>query len=359
LSEIVKDQIYDRADRSRPRRSYPPLLADAADLLVDDVLRLLFHRDLIPRSVFVDYLKILFAFHLALYHLRIIKQLPRLASGQPAAEDFGLFLDAVGTTDSATARLAQRSAYVWFARIPEFVRATFIVKKLDEFARYLERRRKLRVAPDGVRPVGDLIPLLGSTYRVERNGFANSRLATILDESADVPSDRETEIDQILQLGLDDFATYVEIVTAYRIDFHRKYLTECLDSLLLKNRAGAMIAQPRRGDRRFVLDARLLEVLLQISLLRPGGVRHFHTAALRIDEFLAILRQRYGLYIDRMPAGDGFAPPSISDHAALSANRTAFVAKLREIGFYTDLSDAYLTQTIIPRYVVGVDGTAR
>ena len=51
---------------------------------------------------------------------------------------------------------------------------------------------------------------------------------------------------------MDEFTTYVEVITHYRVKFHRQYLTECLDTLLLKNRPGAMIAQPRGGQRRFI-----------------------------------------------------------------------------------------------------------
>ena len=76
----------------------------------------------------------------------------------------------------------------------------------------------------------------------------------------------------------------------------------------------------------------------------------FAREPLRVDEFLDILRERYGLYIDRLPDGDGFGPAIVTDHAALRENRAAFIARLREIGFYSDLSDAYLTQTITPRY---------
>ena len=94
-------------------------------------------------------------------------------------------------------------------------------------------------------------------------------------------------------------------------------------------------------------------MLLQLSLLGVDSRRAaFHTESLRIDEFLDLLRERYGLYIDRLPDGDGFGPAIVTDHAALRENRAAFIARLREIGFYSDLSDAYLTQTITPRYTI-------
>jgi hypothetical protein len=352
LSEAVKGEITDRAAGDRDRRSYPPLYQQASDLLADDVLRLLVHRKLIPRTVLVDYLKILFAFHLALYHLKIMKLLPALVRGDKSASaDGGLFLDVTGLPDSGPARLAERSAVAWFGRIPGFVRATFTVKKLDDLAQHLAKRGQLRRSPGGSFPVSDLLALLGPRMREERVRYAAGRLSAI--EAAREPGeDDDPSYVQLLQLGTDEFTTYVEVITHYRVKFHRQYLTECLDSLLLKNRPGAMIAQPRGGDRRFTLDSRLLEVLLQLSLLRADNQLNFYTASLRIDEFLGILGDRYGLRIDRLPDGDGFGSAIVTDHAALRENRAAFIARLREIGFYSDQSDAYLTQTITPRYTI-------
>ena len=100
-----------------------------------------------------------------------------------------------------------------------------------------------------------------------------------------------------------------------------------------------------------MLDSRLLEVLLQIAVLRqdsPSGP--FYTGELRIEGLLTWLRERYGLYIDQLPRGDGFDAPSIEDRAALRENTAAFTARLREVGFYRDLSDAYVSQTVTPRY---------
>jgi hypothetical protein len=133
--------------------------------------------------------------------------------------------------------------------------------------------------------------------------------------------------------------------------------------MLLKHRPGALLTQPRGGradaTRRFVLDGHLLEVLLQVSLLREstdssGGLS---TAPMRVDAFLSLLRSRYGLYIDRLPDGDGFTGGHLDDQAALRANSAAFLNRLREIGYYRDMSDAYLTQTITPRYTIAAART--
>ena len=353
LSEILKLEITDRASGAR-RQSYPPLYARASDLLADDIVRLLYHRDLIPRTVLVEYLKVLFAFHLALYQLTIMKLLPAmLRESKPLPPDGGFFLDVTDLPGSAPARLAERSAATWYDRIPAFVTATFTVKKLNDLGDHLARRNP-RLRPAGGFQVSDLLPLLGSRYRQERKAYANARLIAI-DTARDTGED-DPVVTQLLQLGMDEFTTYIEVITHYRVGFHRRYLIDCLDSLLLKNRPGAMIAQPRLGARRFILDSRMLEVLLQLALLRgtEDNKADLRTSPLRVDEFMGILRDRYGLYIDELPAGDGFGPAIVTEHTALRENRNAFIARLREIGFYSDLSDAYLAQTITPRYTIGV-----
>ncbi|MGY1948304.1 methylation-associated defense system protein MAD7 [Nocardia asiatica] len=349
LTGAANEHITDRAAGDVPV-FHPPLYAEASTLLVEDTIRLLYHKDLIPRSVLVEYLKILFAFHLALYHLRCAKLLPHLVAGDPAPKTAGFFLDVAGVSGTSVAALAERSAASWYDRFPDFIRATFIIRKLDEFAQSLVKRKKISRPVGGVFRVPELLEFLGKDFAQEREQFAGARITRILE---DLPSDEEDATEQIRELGLDDFTTYIEMITTYRVGFHFAYLRECVDSLLLKNRPGAMITQPKQAQRRFILDSRLLEVLLQIALLGPDGKGGFRTIPLRVDEFLDILRERYGLHIDQLPDGDGFGKATIADHLALRSNTRAFVERLREIGFYSDLSDAYVTQTITPRYVVG------
>ncbi|MEU8299753.1 hypothetical protein AB0C04_21080 [Micromonospora sp. NPDC048909] len=358
LSQVIHRKVTDR--EAKAAQGYPPMDPESARLLVDDVIRLLYHQELIPRSVLVDHLKILFAFHLARYHLRLMRLLPvRIAGGAAADPPCGFFLDVAGVPGTPPAALAERSARHWYARMPEFIQATFTVKKLDDLASHLVKIGKLHRPPTGVFAVPELLRLIGPSYRADRDRFAESRLPRVLEALQEPGQDLDPAIADLLDLGLDPFTTYIEIIASCRVAFHRKYLTGCLDALLLKNRPGAMIAQPRRGERRFVLDSRLLEVLLQLALLRPDAAGGLHTEPIRVDEFLALLRERYGLYIDQLPPGDGFSVTNLADQSALRANREAFVAKLRQIGFYNDLSDAYLTQTITPRYRLTSAGTSR
>ncbi|MEU8621762.1 hypothetical protein [Streptomyces sp. NPDC048623] len=364
--------------------SAPPLCVGQADLLADDVVRLLSLKDLLPRITMVEYLKILFAFHLSLGQFKVMKLLPQAvarSAADPAcghdrcpvsagAQDplagcpfrAGLFVDVAGVPGTPTASLAEQSAEHWLRRIPDFVRAGYTVRKLDEFAEHLVGQGKERRPQIGYFTVPELLRFGTEDYGKARDEFFSSRLTAILDDTpvGEQPEEVRPLLDE--SMGLAPFEKYLELLMAYRGPYHHKYIIETIDSLLLKNRPGAAIAQPHGGRRRFVLDSALLEVLVQVALLRlnsrgSSSPYTHHTVSLRLDEFLALLRDRYGLFVDRLPTADGFGPAGLEEEPALRANAEAFTRRMREIGFYDDLSDAYLTQVITPRFSLTEDGT--
>jgi hypothetical protein len=373
----LTDQVVDAPDTQSGSGHAVPLCIGAADLLVEDIKRLLFYEQHIPRSVMVDYLKVLLAFHLALYHLRLFKLLPALVRKRgadpicegtscpmdPRCVDLphgdcphraGLFVDVAGQPNTTPARLATRSADVQYRRIPSFVKAYVTVKKLDELGDSLIKTGKLHRPKGEDLSAGEVLQLLEPLHRDERSQFFGARLFSLVQDSeGNADHDLDPELKAVLDLKLSEFDTYIEMLMALRGRFHRQYVTECVDSLLMKNRPGALVAQGRTKEapRRFVLDSRLLEVLLQIAVLRQDApALPFYTGEIRIEVLLTWLRERYGLYIDRLPRGDGFGAPSMEDRAALRQNTAAFSTRLREVGFYLDLSDAYVSQTVTPRY---------
>ena len=370
-------QRKDTADTRAGGDRFAPMCIGSADLMAEDIQRLLFYKPFMPRSVMVEYLKILLSFHLALYHLRLLKLLPAwqklggansLCVGsacpmnpreqrEPQGDcpyKLGLFVDLSGSSESSTAALAERSADGYYRRIPSFVRAYFVAKKLDEFSEHLVRRGKLIRPLNSVFSVGELYGLQGEPFAEERDKFFGERLAGLLESLSEGDAGLDAEVEAITKMGLSDFETYIEILVALRGAFHRKYIIESLDATMLKNKQGALLAQTRarNAPRRFVLESRLLEVLLQIAVLRPGGDQGYFTGEMRIDDLLSFLRERYGLYIDQLPPSEGFSTPTIDERKALRSNVQAFTGRLREIGFYRDLSDAYVTQTVVPRYTI-------
>jgi hypothetical protein len=368
-------QRKDTADTRAGGDRFAPLCIGSADLMAEDIQRLLFYKPFMPRTVMVEYLKLLLSFHLALYHLRLLKLLPAwqkikganslcLESACPMSPrqehepqgdcpyKFGLFVDVTGNASSATAGLAEQSADGYFRRIPSFVRAYFVAKKLDEFSEHLLRRGKLIRSLSSVFSVGELYGLQGEQFEDERDKFFGERLSGLLESLSDDENGLPTEVEAITKLHLSDFDTYIEILCSLRGGFHREFIIRSFDALMQKNKIGALLAQSRakNAPRRFVLESRLLEVLLQIAVLRPGGDQGYFTGEMRIEDLFRFLRERYGIYIDQLPQREGFSTPTIDERKALRTNVQAFTTRLREIGFYRDLSDAYVSQTVTPRY---------
>jgi hypothetical protein len=370
----------DMKDSREPSR-FPPLCIGQADILADDILRLLAYEPHIPRSVLVDYLKTLIAFHLALYHLKLLQMLPRLVKNRAGNQicsiaecpinpslantlqgcpyRLALVVDMGDVNNPHMAELARKSTDRLYRQIPAFVQANFVVKKLDEMAEYLSKKTgKIAPPSNGVFSVGDLVSLLKPEYDADRQAYFKFRLASLIEESSSGSDDVDPEIREVTSMGLGEFESFIEILMAYRGKFHRQYITECLDSLLLKNKENGLLSQARTkgSPRRFVLGSKLLEVLLQVAVLTQEGNR-FVTRELRIEDLLDFLRNRYGLYIDQLP-GNGSSTSSILDRRACRLNLEAFKLRLREIGFYEDLSDAYVTQRVSPRYSIGAtEGT--
>lgn len=364
-------QVKDARDSKEPER-YPPLCLAQADLLADDILRILAYENYMPRSVLVDYLKTLFSFHLSLYHLKLLKLLPALTErsmecqrchqlpgkallGEGCPHEAALVVDMGDVRNLHMTELAQRSADSYYRRIPRYVQAHFIIKKLDEMTDYLTKKvGKMALPVSGYFAVGDLLQLMQPQHEGEREAYFRSRLASLIEES-DLGGENtvDPEVQRVFDLELSDFEKYIEVLVAFRGRFHRRYLVEFLDSIMLKNSSSGLLRQSRKAGspRWFTLGTRLLEVLLQVAVLDPRGGT-FATCEVRIDELLDFLRVRYGLYIDRLPAGEGFDRPAITDRQALRKNVEAFKTRLREIGFFQDLSDAYITQTVMPRYTI-------
>ena len=363
----LSDQVTSDAPESALLERFKPLSQQAADIFAEDVIKLLTYTQYIPRSVMVDYIKILLAFHLALYQLRLMKILPALLKsrgqqlGENGKQSIAIFVDMSSGQNNECVDLAEKSALQHYKRIPNYIKSYFCIKKLDEFAEYLSKKGKLPGSKSIKQmPITELLKLLESPLSQERDVFFGQRNSSILDSSILSASEQDElppEIQSITQLGLSEFETYIEILLFVQANSIRSGLVKNLDSLLLKNKAGALLYQKghqngKSEDRRFVLDSRLLEVLLQLAVLKPGGDLGFHTDELRVDELITFLKSRYGIYIDSLPDSEYFADETIDVRKGLRVNTEGFKRRLREIGFYKDLSDAYITQTVSPRYVI-------
>lgn len=376
LDQQVKQDIKDSKKPSRD----PPLCIGQADLLANDVLRLLAYEPYIPRSVLVEYLKTLFAFHLVIYHSKIFYFLPKMVKqqvGNPICSKencpidsaklcategcpfrISFLIDMGDPNNEQMSELAIKSAEMLYRQIPHFIHANFVVKKLDEMADYLSNKTGKIASPSGGSfDVFELLQLLAPKYKADRDAYFKFRLANLIEEATAGSEDLDPEIQNVTAMGLNEFDTYIEILMAYRAKYHNQYITECLDSLMLKNKESGLLVQSgaRGSPRRYVMGSRLLEVLLQLAVLTQHD-GHFVTREIKIEELLEFLRERYGIYIDRLPEFDKERySDSIHNRKAMRQNVEAFKKRLREIGFYEDLSDAYVTQKVYPRYTISTE----
>ena len=126
-----------------------------------------------------------------------------------------------------------------------------------------------------------------------------------------------------------------------------------LDSVAMKNKESAFLAdgRSRKTPRRAILGTKLLEVLVQLLVLSPKEGGGYESRALSIDELAKQLRTRYGLVVDGTKE-DRYHNAEISTQLAFKNNMEALKNKLRQIGFYADMSDAAILQKIRPRYTI-------
>ena len=80
----------------------------------------------------------------------------------------------------------------------------------------------------------------------------------------------------------------------------------------------------------------------------PGETNN---VAITVSDFVKRLRDRYGILIDS--TGEENDSPEIA--RALEVNYTFLKDRLRQLGFFTDLSDASISQVIKPRFPVTVE----
>lgn len=362
----------------------PPLCLGQARLLADDLRRLLAYEDQVPRAVLIDYLRTLVGLHLGLYLLRLFHQLPGwvaqreahpvclacpvrpgeqpqpfhpcpYAAQNPNPDPAALpelLIDMGDDYTSHMAHLARENCARHYAAITDYVHDVLAVNQLFRYAESGSARSFYR--RQGLEPPKTVAGALTMLDAGDPNFDAHFGL--LIDrlfegEAEDVETERR-EVRAIREMTtLTPFETFVELIALERTKYYRAHLIRQLDSLFIKNADTGLMAQGKsaRNQRRWRMGSRLLEVLVQLAVLEPAAdtPAGYRSRPILIDEFVAWLGERYGLAL--APA---WPEATIHDLAAFNDNLRDLKRRLREIGFYVDLSDAYNAQQIRPRYAV-------
>lgn len=347
ILRLVEANNKAKASDKNPFKHLQPLLYEQAELFCDDIHKLLVYKSVIPRHVMIEYLKIMVSFHLALYTMKLIVSLPKmLEQGTKDVDtDFSFVVDATDNYNTGAANLAKHDAARVYDSLMDYIRCVFL---FNTGLRHLGKQDFLNS-----KDVPNVLALLSEPTkdfeifcRIERENIFND----------DKVSDDDKEmLREIFSFEENDIERYIEILMKARGGFQYKYHIQLLDSTTQKNTERGILAgggRRKNDDRRFAIGTKLLETLVQLQVLhsKPNS-KEFYSKAISIEEFLEGIRERYGIIIDGTRE-ERFKNSDLNVHAAFRENSEAFKNKLRQIGFYNDLSDAFILQKIKPRYTI-------
>ena len=178
--------------------------------------------------------------------------------------------------------------------------------------------------------------------------YFEGKFSTII---SNLDEEERKELMEFVQYEDSYFDKYVLTLLKAKGAYQYKYYGQFIDNISMKNTEYKFLAdgRSRKHPRRAVLGSRLLEVLIQLLVLEPDDKGGFYSRTLSIDELISKLRERYGIIINGLTE-KRFENADVQTHLAFKENVEAFKNKLRQIGFYSDLSDAYILQKIRPRY---------
>ncbi len=347
----------------------PPVCRGQGRILCDDIQRLLAYQNAVPRPVMIDYLKTVMGLHLGLYILRVRRQLTGWIKDREASKacrecpvwgtsdepfkecPYGVALTVDMGSDyrSPMAQLAQASAASEYGSSADLVRAIF---SMNQLLRYAHEEKQLGVPEEPM----EVMQFLASPPEQFEADF-RARLKELQRDNTTDDEVLPPEVEAILTAGLSQFETFIEVVTYVRQKHHVGYLTQSLDKLFQKNTDWGALAQGRSkvNPRRWHLGGRMLEVLVQLAVLRFDETdtgKRFYSEDVLVEDFLHWVERRYGFVIGPSVTDPERRPVTLDQHRAYRENVKALKDRLREIGFFDDLSDAVNAQRIRPRYPI-------
>lgn len=340
----ITSKLKEKKNLNKQKEDIPkPLLKKQAALFNDDVRRLLIYKDKLPRAVFIDYLRILCGMHLALYAMKVVYLLPKMIElgTNEIDDDWSLLIDVTDNLDGIVSSYACSDMQRMQNGIGKYIRSTYM---LD----IIQTRKEC--------PIKDALHYLKAENKSD--GFYESELNSI---KKDLPKADEKEFDQndlneMLELFPDDdyFDKIVHVLEKSNLgNYQYKFFHDFLDAVSMKNSPSMLMAdsRSRKHPRRGAMGSKLLETLVQLLVLKEKDNGEYESRSLSIDELISEIRSRYGLIINGVNERR-FADADVEMNEAFRQNVEALKDKLRQIGFYTDMSDAYILQKIRPRYKI-------
>lgn len=353
LLRLLDNFKVDKVDKKKKVMPHEFLCPGQRQLIINDTARLLVYKASMPRRELIDYLIMLFAFHAALYCLKSFRLVNHLVdSGQYRCRhckginmsnldklsecEFqpDIFVDLTNGQDRECDRMAKDKVANHHAIMYRYFSSHYKLKKLDEFA---------STFPGYSGSIESLMPFFNHK---DLDAYFRVRLSEI--KSVEENEELDPEIKTILDLNMSPLDTFVEIITQKTFDSRSKNHKSLLASLCGLGKESGFLTGGRGRKRKYVLGNQLLELLVQLAVVGFNQRQGFYTHPIIITDFVQWLRNRYGILIDR----NNGAEDTPEGAKALENNFNALKVRLRQLGFYTDLSDASNSQVIRPRFTI-------
>lgn len=352
LLRLLEHFKVDMPDRRKKVATHDFLCLAQKQLIINDTARLLVYKQSIPRRELIQYLIMLLSFHTALYCIKSFG----LVNGIVETKRFrcarckgikgeslnelsicsyhpDIFVDLTSGQSETCDQLAKDNVARHYATMYRYFRSHYKLAKLDEFA---------RTFPGYSGSLDELVKFMGHK---DVDAFFRLKLSDVTRVEEGEEQDAETQA--IVDLELPPFDAYVEILTQKTFKTRMRNHRALMASLCGLNRDDGFLHGGRGQKRKYVMGNQLLELLVQLAVVDARGGRFF-TKPITITDFVGWLRNRYGILIDATTT-----PSDSPDVArALEANYSALKDRLRQLGVFTDLSDASISQVIRPRFPI-------
>lgn len=339
ILHLIKNMNPGFLESSSDLNRIKPLLEKQAELYCDDVHKLLVYKNEIPRNVLIDYLKTITSFHLSLYIHKAVYLLPKMIDEGKieVVDDWNIVVDVTDNFESKISSVAINDAEKNFNSLYNYIKSTFKINGI--ISKHLLDKSDSKSLEEALHILKNKLDENEMLFKVAWGMIYNQQT----DEDKQL-------ITEMVKYENTFFDRYVEFLMKVKGPYQLKYYPQFMDSISQKNNERGFLAQGRskKHPRRYVLGTRLLETLVQIQVLHLENEK-FITKSLSIEDLMKNLKERYGLIINGLNE-ERFENAEVNTILAFKENVEAFKLKLRQIGFYNDLSDAYILQKVRPRY---------
>lgn len=288
LLRLLEPFDADKFDQKEYAASFAFLCPEQIALMKQDLQLLFLYKGKIPRRELINYMMSLLAFHAALYFFQVVRitnymvreaKLPQPRGTEPkpgearsnAPFKLDFFCDLTSGHDPKVKELAERRYTEHFKDVEQYFRSEYIMKKLEEFAAaYLTSDQKQKKGREYVS-----LLLSGFLKHKDIDGYF-AREINMVQENAKDPESGEynPDIARIIEVGNErkqsKLHTFADILVHFQHDQLRDQHRKLISSLCgFEQDRGFLTGSGRgRAKRRYALGNELLEVLIQLAVLR-------------------------------------------------------------------------------------------